>query len=267
MTATYWQIALDVPLPGPFDYLPPIEFNPAIDPVGRRVLVPWGRSQRIGLVMAVVDHSAVAPERLRAVERLLLDLAALPSSWRALVQFASTYYQVGLGELALPAIPALLRTASAYRALKPRGGGPVERARSAWSLACADQESAAAPAGAMPELTADQTLALQALELGAGFRVHLLYGVTGSGKTEVYLRAIDQVLRRDGAAQVLLLVPEIALTPQFVRVLRARFPAWRPAVLHSALPEAERAAAWAAAHEDPAGGARAAGALRLDRRR
>ena len=255
MTATYWQIALDVPLPGPFDYLPPIEFDPAIDPVGRRVLVPWGRSQRIGLVMAMVAHSAVAPERLRAVERLLLDLGALPPSWRALVQFASTYYQVGLGELALPAIPALLRTASAYRALKPRGGGPVERARTAWSLGCAEQESAAeaeaeaAAAGATPELTADQTLALQGLELGAGFRVHLLYGVTGSGKTEVYLRAIDQVLRHDGTAQVLLLVPEIALTPQFVRVLRARFPAWRPAVLHSALPEAERASAWVAAQD------------------
>lgn len=261
MTPTYWQIALDVPLPGLFDYLPPIEFDRLTDPVGRRVLVPWGRGQRIGLVVAVVEHSAVAPERLRAVERLLLDLAALPSPWLALVEFASTYYQVGLGELALPAMPALLRTASAYRALKPRGGGPVERARTAWALACGEGSGGVAPmpvsalapptvaAGARPELTADQALALDALELGAGFRVHLLYGVTGSGKTEVYLRAIDQVLRRDPCAQVLLLVPEIALTPQFVRVLRLRFPACLPAVLHSALPEAERSAAWVAAQE------------------
>ena len=101
----------------------------------------------------------------------------------------------------------------------------------------------------MPELTADQSAALESLVFDRGFRVHLLYGVTGSGKTEVYLRAIDRVLSRDPLAQALLLVPEIALTPQFVRTLQDRFPAWPPAVLHSALPEAERSSAWVAALE------------------
>ena len=57
------------------------------------------------------------------------------------------------------------------------------------------------------------------------------------------------MLSRDPLAQALLLVPEIALTPQFVRTLQVRFPAWPPAVLHSALPEAERSSAWVAAHE------------------
>lgn len=270
MTASIWQVALDVPLPGPFDYSAPItsapppapagrpDVEPMMSPIGRRVLVPWGRTQRVGLVTAVVSESTLSPERLRSVDRCLLDLGPLPSRWLDLVQFAASYYQVGLGALALPAIPALLRNPQAYRAQKPRGGGPVERARKAWAEATASvviteaaeiAENAAAARGPVPELTADQAAALESLVFDRGFRVHLLYGVTGSGKTEVYLRAIDRVLSLNPLAQALLLVPEIALTPQFVRTLQVRFPAWPPAVLHSALPEAERSSAWVAALE------------------
>jgi len=280
MTATIWQVALDVPLPGPFDYSAPTVGGAKAasesgstfglddssvgswvgSPIGRRVLVPWGRTQRIGLVTAVASESVLSPDRLRAVDRCLLDLGPLPPRWLELVQFAASYYQVGLGELALPAIPVLLRSAPAYRAQKPRGGGPVERARKAWAQTAETAEAARSAAaavpgalpGAVPELTVDQAAALESLVFDRGFRVHLLYGVTGSGKTEVYLRAIDRVLSRDPRAQALLLVPEIALTPQFVRTLQVRFPAWPPAVLHSALPEAERSSAWVAALEGQA---------------
>jgi primosomal protein N' (replication factor Y) len=71
--------------------------------------------------------------------------------------------------------------------------------------------------------------------------VFVLHGVTGSGKTEVYLALLDEVLKRDG--QALVLIPEIALTPQTVARFAARFPG-RLAVLHSALTDAERAAEW-----------------------
>ncbi len=77
------------------------------------------------------------------------------------------------------------------------------------------------------------------------FAAHLLYGVTGSGKTEVYLRAIEAVL--EDAAQALVLVPEIALTPQLVARFRARFSAGI-AVLHSGLSKTERRDAWRSAH-------------------
>jgi primosomal protein N' (replication factor Y) len=77
------------------------------------------------------------------------------------------------------------------------------------------------------------------------FAVHLLYGVTGSGKTEVYLRAISAAIAADG--QALVLVPEIALTPQLVDRFRRRFSAGVVA-LHSALSDAERRDAWRAAH-------------------
>ncbi|MBI3271399.1 MAG: primosomal protein N' [Planctomycetes bacterium] len=92
-------------------------------------------------------------------------------------------------------------------------------------------------------LTADQETALAAV-LSAldcpAFRVFLLFGVTGSGKTEVYLQAIARVVA--GGAQAIVLVPEIALTPQTVARFRARFE--RVAVLHSHLTEAERGDEW-----------------------
>jgi primosomal protein N' (replication factor Y) len=93
-------------------------------------------------------------------------------------------------------------------------------------------------------LNADQTTALQEINgwIAAGeFRAALLFGVTGSGKTEVYLRAVETALGQGRSA--LILVPEIALTPSVARLCRARFGPG-VAVLHSGLPDAERAREW-----------------------
>ena len=94
-----------------------------------------------------------------------------------------------------------------------------------------------------PELTPDQLAAVTAIraERAAGFRAYLLHGVTGSGKTEVYLRLIADELEAN--RQTLLLVPEIGLTPQLVARLRARF-GGELALLHSGLTERERFEAW-----------------------
>jgi primosomal protein N' (replication factor Y) (superfamily II helicase) len=98
-----------------------------------------------------------------------------------------------------------------------------------------------------PVLTADQQRALDAIasERQAGYRAYLLHGVTGSGKTEVYLRLIESEL--DARRQTLLLVPEIGLTPQLVARLRERFGA-QLAILHSGLTERERFEAWRRAY-------------------
>jgi primosomal protein N' (replication factor Y) len=95
-----------------------------------------------------------------------------------------------------------------------------------------------------PRLTADQEAAWEEIEASlreAGSEVFLLHGVTGSGKTEIYLRALQHVLGT--GQQAIVLVPEIALTPQTIRRFAARFPG-RVAVLHSKLSLGERYDTW-----------------------
>lgn len=101
-----------------------------------------------------------------------------------------------------------------------------------------------------PTLSAEQQDALREIRFGEGFGVTLIDGVTGSGKTEVYLQAMRTVL--DAGRQVLILVPEIGLTPQFVRRLESRL-GRRPALLHSGLTDTERHDAWRRARDGSAG--------------
>ena len=101
-----------------------------------------------------------------------------------------------------------------------------------------------------PEPTPEQRTAVAAIESSQGrYTSFLLHGVTGSGKTEVYLRAIESVVAR--GQQALVLVPEIALTPQLVSRFAARFDA-PLAVLHSSLTDQERLRAWRAARSGAA---------------
>ena len=102
-----------------------------------------------------------------------------------------------------------------------------------------------------PPLTPDQAAAVTALlaDLSA-FKAHLLLGVTGSGKTEVYLRTIDAVLKK--GRQALLLVPEISLTPQLEATVRGRFPDTKLVSLHSGLNDTERLNHWIAAQSGAA---------------
>ncbi|MEM8815330.1 MAG: primosomal protein N' [Pseudomonadota bacterium] len=92
-----------------------------------------------------------------------------------------------------------------------------------------------------PTLNADQEAAVNAVQAAEGFRAFVLDGVTGSGKTEVYLRLIEQVIT--AGLQVLVLVPEIGLTPQLVRRFERRL-GFAPAALHSSLTDSERLVAW-----------------------
>lgn len=101
-----------------------------------------------------------------------------------------------------------------------------------------------------PRPSAEQASALQAIDAATGFQAFVLDGVTGSGKTEVYLRAVERVLTQ--GRQALILAPEIGLTPQLVERFRSRLPA-PVVVMHSALTDRERLAAWVCAAEGAAG--------------
>ena len=109
-----------------------------------------------------------------------------------------------------------------------------------------DAVAVALPPGIAPQLTTDQSSAVAAITAAlGGYQALLLLGITGSGKTEVYLHVMTTVLERN--RQVLLLVPEIALTPQLESLVIARFPEVMVSTLHSGLADGERAERWQAA--------------------
>jgi primosomal protein N' (replication factor Y) len=117
--------------------------------------------------------------------------------------------------------------------------------RAGWVEAAEAMPASPAPASPPPQLTPDQAATVAAvLEAPAGFGAWLLHGVTGSGKTEVYLKLIEAQLA--AGRQALVLVPEIHLTPQTEAAFRNRFPGARLISLHSGLADGERLRAWRA---------------------
>ncbi|WP_394063650.1 primosomal protein N' [Alcaligenes sp. WGS1538] len=229
------HVALDVPLDGVFDY----QHADAVQ-VGQRVIVTFGRRQMIGVVVALPQQPSYPPEQVKPIDQVLDDLPPFPPDWLRMARFAAAYYHRPLGEVMMPALPGPLRKPSAYLG-KRSAGGPVRRMakRKPRQVEPVDPDL-------LPTLNPEQQAAVDGiLAAGEGGCV-LLHGVTGSGKTEVYMRALEQVLA--AGRQVLFMVPEINLTPQFEQVLRARLARVLPgdvlAVLHSGLSEGDRLRAW-----------------------
>jgi primosomal protein N' (replication factor Y) len=221
------QIALDVPLPRLFDYRLAEEGEGSGEgnPVGRLAKVPFGPGIKIGVVISVAATSDQPADKLKSAE-LIADLPALPADWLELCSFCARYYHYPLGQVTNFALPPLLR-----RGKRPRT--PKAKA------------TAVLPEPTFAAATTGQTAAIEAITQASGFQTFLLHGVTGSGKTEVYLRAIESVLARGG--QALMLVPEIALTPQLEGRVSARFPGAQIVSAHSGVADAARARAFLAA--------------------
>lgn len=236
----YVQVALDVPLEGPFDYA--TEQPVAI---GSRVIVTFGRRRMIGLVVTTNVNPSVSPSTIRLIERVLDDLPPLPESWVALSRFAAHYYQRPLGEVMLPALPVALRRLGHYEG-KRSGDGPVAKWRERKKKPQKPQKTVKPQPAASVALNNAQQAAVQAIIEQKNFGAFLLHGITGSGKTQVYLAAAAAVLARGG--RVLFLVPEINLTPQFATALKRRLgdvvPPEGIAILHSGLSDGERLDAW-----------------------
>ena len=102
------RVALDVPVPTLFDYVLPQDVE---DVIGRRVLVPFGRGRKIGIVMETGGEAAIAAERVKPITQVFVDEPALPADVLVLLRFASEYYHFPLGQVALGALPQLLRRA------------------------------------------------------------------------------------------------------------------------------------------------------------
>jgi len=202
--------------------------------------VPFGRRRVAGVVLAVDVASDWPVAQLKAIEQVDRRAPPVPAEVLALAAFAADYYRANLGEVLLPALPPALRGVKQWRVPRAPGSDPADEA-----------VRSRRPTG-LPTLTAEQAAASVSLshKLGAGFSTTLLHGVTGSGKTEVYLRLLADVLATGG--QALILVPEINLVPQMLARVRERFPSVNPVAQHSALADGERLAAWLAAQQGDA---------------
>jgi primosomal protein N' (replication factor Y) (superfamily II helicase) len=232
------SVAVETPqhsgLAGALDYLSEHPLTP-----GTLLRVPLGKRDMLGIVWhaATPGHAVPDSVALRPVGPVFEGLPPLPPAWLTLVDFAAAYYQRGLGELALAVLPPELRKQDAP-GLAKRLARLIKRLDKA-ELAPVDTEVP------RPDLGTAQRLALNAIE--AAFTQPrplplLLHGVTGSGKTEVYLRAAEAVL--DQGRQVLVLVPEINLTPQLEARFEQRFPGRRLVAMHSGLTPVQRLSHW-----------------------
>jgi len=205
---------------------------------GALVRVPLGRREVLGVTWAVHQEDAgPGAMELKPIGAVLDALAPLGEAWRDLVAFAARYYQRSLGEIALAALPPQLRDLSAAqlaRRLKRKSvGGPL-----------------AGISSSIVTLSVEQAEALARFEVEAG--PFLLFGSTGSGKTEVYLRAVTALLEREPQAQALVMVPEINLTPQLEARFKERFGTDTVVSLHSGMTNPQRLASWLAAHSGAA---------------
>ncbi len=237
------SVLVDLPqhsgLGAPLSYLHDRSLAP-----GTLVMAPLGRREVLGIVWdppgphQPLGRDGGAGATLRPLSAVFHGLPPLNENWRRLVAFAADYYQRGLGEMALSALPPELRKSSA-----------ASLARRCQRLHKAGADAAGRTRqDPVPPLTSEQALALSALrsEMAQAQRAALLHGVTGSGKTEVYLQMAQEVLAQ--GRQVLIMVPEINLTPQLEARLQERFSGHHLACLHSGLTPAQRINHWLQAH-------------------
>ncbi len=124
------RVALDVPLATLFDYLQPSDAQQTPARPGDRVVVPFGRRERVGIVMECVAASPIPHERLKPIVRTLEDAPRLPPDWMELMRFLSSYYQRPLGETVAGSLPPRLRSVKALPKRRPSPspaeGGPDE---------------------------------------------------------------------------------------------------------------------------------------------
>jgi primosomal protein N' (replication factor Y) len=215
------KIAVPTPLRRTFDYLVPqgMTLTPGV-----RVKVPFRKKEMIGVFLEFTNHSEFSLSKLKSVIEVLDAEPLINTEIFQLCQWAAEYYHYPIGEVFEAALPVLLRQGKEAKFKNLT----VQENFSSYALS----------------LNSFQQSALDAICAVKDFQVFLLDGVTGSGKTEVYLQAITHILKQK--KQILVLVPEIGLTPQTIQRFRERF-SESVVALHSGLNEKERLNAWLAA--------------------
>lgn len=222
MNETVYQVAVEAPLPEALSYLPPVTSTPLQR--GQSVRVPLGQRHVRGVVLGPRDQALQTSFELKPILEKDEERPVLAEPFLQWTGWLSEYYIHPHGQILESVFPPLKR----YSKRKSRKASVIPEV----------------PRTHAPPLTPDQLRCLEEIESHRGFRTHLLHGVTGSGKTEVYLNLLNDVI--SNGDQALVLVPEISLTPQLIERFSGRFPN-QVAVIHSHLTEREKTDQWWAA--------------------
>jgi len=248
-TPAYSQMA------GALSYLSDATLSP-----GTLVRVPLGQRELLGVVWEPgpqqANGAALDPAKLRPIAAALDALPPLNASWRALIRFAASYYQRAAGEVALAALPPQLRDLSSEQLARK-----LKKLAKVAAVAAVASKDFLPTSGAIDDsasqpvvLSAEQRQVIGQFQQNPG--PFLLFGATGSGKTEVFMQCTAELLASSPDAQALVMVPEINLTPQLEDRFKARFGACYGAdavvSMHSGMTPAQRLNSWLAAHSGAA---------------
>jgi primosomal protein N' (replication factor Y) len=219
MNDTFWRVAVDAPLLESLTYLEPEALRGLLKR-GQSVIVPLGKRKANGVLLEQTKETPTF--KIKNVESIIEDYNILPDFFLKWIEWIALYYYYPVGSVASLVFPPLKRTEKTRASKKAPVIKVMER-----SFA--------------PTLTEEQTKVISSILKHSTFSTHLVFGVTGSGKTEIYMHLLEQVLIQ--GKRGLVLVPEISLTPQLVQRFAARF-GDKIAVLHSQLTERERTNQW-----------------------
>ncbi|MBI2342747.1 MAG: primosomal protein N' [Deltaproteobacteria bacterium] len=221
------DVAIPVPVHQLFTYAIPDSLRDRCQP-GMRVVVPFRRQTRLGMVMA--RHATTPPMDCKSLLECCDEKPILDAGLLELCQWISRYYSAPIGEVCRTALPASFLRRSTL------AGKPREPHVHRHDADFAQMEPIT--------LTASQQTVVETISHaveGGSFQTFLLHGITGSGKTEFYLQIIAQLLAR--GKSVLFLLPEIGLTPQLLGRIAHRF-GETVALYHSGLTETQRTEQW-----------------------
>ncbi|MBN1872531.1 MAG: primosomal protein N', partial [Candidatus Omnitrophica bacterium] len=220
----YAEIALNIPIDKTFHYSIPPATSPCVE-IGKRAWVTFGKRRMVGYIVGLSETSPVSS--IKPLEGIIDDVPVLDGEQMKFTKWMSEYYCTSWGSTLDAAIPWPLK--KGRTSIRERGGATAEEHFS---------KSSALPP------TDEQQRALKeikgAVEKSA-FEVFLLHGVTSSGKTEVYLQCISDIIEKDKSAIVL--IPEISLTPQTVERFKSRF-GDAVAIAHSQMKGSSRFKEW-----------------------
>jgi primosomal protein N' (replication factor Y) len=222
---TIVRVVVNTPLRRFFDYLPSDNSDKELSE-GLRVKVPFGKRELTGLIIGIETESEFPITELKKIIEVLDEDAVVDAAMMKLFKWAAAYYHYPLGQVMHNALPARVR----------QGKGLTVKNNDS------DNQEIARQLNPQLSLSSEQQKVKAAiLDKGDSFHCFLLEGVTGSGKTEVYMQLIAEKIQ--AGLQVIMLVPEISLTPQTIQHFQNRF-AEKIVAIHSGLTDKQRFTAW-----------------------